>query len=165
MVDGHLGSSVTPNVRTWLRWVAANIVQVNESARTFLLHPDTRKSIFKGQSNQSDSVRTFNGNIDRAARCVRSCGLFLCFNGVQLVTVSRSHLHAFTVLVPQGLETGHEVGVHSVLLRVFASELFGFEVGVLSPVYHLPCPLYALVLRCLLACLVCRPSLTRVRLR
>jgi hypothetical protein len=47
---------------------------------------------------------------------------------------------------------------------VLATELFGLEVRVLSPVYHLPCPLYALVRLCLLACLVCLPNFTRVRL-
>jgi hypothetical protein len=56
--------------------------------------------------------------------------------------------------------------VHSVLARVLATELFGFEVRVLCPVcYHRPCPLYALARLCLFACLVCLPSLRLLRTR
>ena len=117
-------------MRPRLQWVAANVVQVDEAARTFLLHPYTREPVFKGQSNKPNRVRTFNGNIYRAARCVRSCGLLSRLNRVQLVTVSRSNLHAFAVLVAESLETGHEIGVHPILSRMLAPEFFGFEVGV-----------------------------------
>ena len=127
---GRWRSSVTPDMRPRLQWVAANVVQVDEAARTFLLHPYTREPVFKGQSNKPNRVRTLNGNIYRAARCVRSCGLLSRLNRVQLVTVARCDLHAFAVLVAESLETGHEIGVHPILSRMLAPEFFGFEVGV-----------------------------------
>ena len=163
---GRSFPSVAPNMRPRLRWVAANIIQVDEPPAAFLLHSDTRKAMFKGQSNKPKRVRPFHGNIYCPACCMRSRGLFACFNRMQLVTVSRSYPHTLSVFIPQRLETGHEIGVHSVLARVLASELFGFEVGIFSPVcYHRPCPLYRLPLRCLLTCLVCLPNLRLLRTR